>query len=176
MKRLQGAILLALLAALSVAKARSGVLPEMLWICHVSAAILAIGLLLDLPALSAVGFLYHIAVAIPTYSLHLLNGGDTTWASFLLHLLAPTFGWLAWRHAQLPRATPWLAQLAFIAAVVVAHYATPPAMNVNLAFHPWEPLAFLGIWLGFAFNVLVMQAQLLTAWWLLNRRRGLHPI
>lgn len=170
MRRASGWLLLGLLLILAALKAQTGVLAEMLWVCHVTSALLALGLILELQRLSAVGFLFHLAVALPAYALDLASGGDTTWVSFLLHLLSPAFGWMAWRGARLPAATPWLALACYVVLAVICRAFTPAQMNINLAFGPWAPLAFMGIWPSRIGNLLLMLAQLATVQWLRNRR------
>jgi hypothetical protein len=169
LKRAGGLILLALLLLLTAQKAQAGIAADMFWVCHVTSAMLAIGLLADLPLLIATGFLYHLAVAIPTYLLHLATGGDSSVVSFMLHLLAPVFGWLACRGQALPAATPWLALGTYLGLMVVSRFVTPESMNVNLAFHPWGAFAALGVWPVRALNVVLMLAQLQVVFFLWNR-------
>jgi hypothetical protein len=170
-KRLAGAVLLALLLALGWAKAQAGLLPEMLWMCHVASGALALGLLFDWAGCSAVGFLIHLAVGVPAYLLHLARGGDTTWVSFLLHLLSPLFGWLAWRGRALPRMTALLGLACYAALVALCLLVTPEALNVNLSFKPWAPVATASAWVSRAGNALLMLVLLVGVQWLLNRRR-----
>jgi hypothetical protein len=170
-KRLAGAVLLALLLALGWGKAQAGLLPEMLWMCHVASGALALGLLFDWAACSALGFLIHLAVGVPAYSLYLVRGGDITAVSFLLHLLSPLFGWLAWRGRALPRMTALLGLACYAALVVLCLFVTPEALNVNLSFRPWAPMAAAGVWVSRVGNALMMLVLLAGVQWLLNRRR-----
>jgi hypothetical protein len=169
LKRAGGALLLALLLLLTVQKAQAGMAPEMLWVCHVTSAMLAIGLIFDTKILVSTGFLYHVSVAIPTYVLHLATGGDSSLVSFMLHTLTPVFGWLACRKQQLPAAAPWLALAIYLGLMVVCRFVTPESMNVNLAFHPWGPLATLGVWPVRVLNVFLMFAPLYFARKLWNK-------
>jgi hypothetical protein len=169
LKRACGLVLLALLALLTVQKVQGGVGAEMLWVCHVTAAMLALGLLFELPLLVAAGFLFHIAVAVPTYALHLATGGDSSAVSFALHVAAPVLGWIAWRGRPLPAAAPWLALGTYLGLMMVCRFATPGGMNINLAYHPWGPFAALGVWPGRLLNVALMLAQLGAARMLWNR-------
>jgi hypothetical protein len=171
MKRGLGVMLLALLAALAWDKAQAGLLPEMLWMCHVAACMLAVGLVFDWAALSAVGFLYQLAVGVPAYLLHLASGGDTTWVSFVLHLSSPVCGWLALRGRVLPRPTAVLAMASFGVVAVSCLLFTPEALNINLAFRPWAPLSTLGVWPSRVGNAGLMLAQLVAVQWLFNRRK-----
>jgi hypothetical protein len=172
LKRAGGAVLLVLLLLLATQKVQAGVGLEMLWACHVASAMLALGLLFDLPVLIATGFLFHVAVGIPAYLLHLATGGDISAVSFLLHLLSPLFGWLAWRRQALPAVVPWLVLGTFLGLMAACRFATPESLNVNLAFHPLGPLAALGMWLGSGLNIALMAAQLGAARMLWNRSIG----
>ena len=169
MKRAGGVVLLSLLVLLTVQKAQAGVAAEMLWVCHITSAMLAVGLLSDTKILIAAGFLYHIAVAIPTYLLHLATGGDSSLVSFMLHMLTPLFGWFACRKQQLPPAAPWLALATYLGLMVVCRFVTPDSLKVKLAFHPWGPLTALGIWPVRVLNVFLMFAPLYLARRVWNR-------
>lgn len=164
-----GVALIAGLLILALQKMGAGLLPEMLWVCHVATAMLAFGLVTGLRLLIATGFLFHIAVAVPAYALHLASGGDTTVMSFALHLAAPVVGWLACRKQPLPAAAPWLALGTYLVLMVVSRFLTPESMNVNVAFHPWGPFAELGVWPVRALNVVLMLGQLQLARYLWNR-------
>ena len=171
MKRTAGAVLLALWLLLAWMKAQAGVLPEMLWVCHVATLVLSLGLLLNWASASAVGFLLSLAVGLPAYALHLARGGDTTGLSFLLHLLSPLFGWLAWRGRALPRNTALLGLACYAALSALCLAVTPEALNVNLSFKPWAPVAAAGVWVSRAGNALLMLVLLVGVQWLLNRRQ-----
>lgn len=175
MKRAFGLILLALLVLLTAQKAQAGMAAEMLWVCHVTSAMLAIGLIFDTPLLIATGFLYHIAVAIPTYLLHLATGGDSSVVSFMLHALTPAFGWIACRKQVLPPAAPWLALATYLGLMLVCRFVTPESMNVNLAFKPWGLFAALGVWPVRVLNLFLMFAPLYAVWLLWNRRLSRTP-
>ncbi len=164
-----GMALALLLMLLTWQKVELGVGAEMLWVCHVTSALLAIGLLTGQRMLIATGVLYHIAVAIPTYLLHLATGGDSSPVSFALHLFTPLFGWLACRKQPLPGATAWLALGTYLGLMAVCRLVTPETLNVNLAFHPWGAFAAIGTWPSRALNVVLMLAQLQVVLWLWNR-------
>ncbi len=170
MRRAAGALLLLLLAALAVSKAQDGVLAEMLWACHVTDGLLGLGLLLGWRRCAAIGFLYQVAIAVPTFVLHLASGGASTWLSIGLHTLTPVIGVLAWRRQRLPSPTPWWTLGVFGVLVVLARAFTPAAMNINLAFGPWAPVAWAGVWVSWGCNMALMAALLLLVQWLWNRR------
>jgi hypothetical protein len=167
--RRDGAALLALLAMLAVQKTQAGLAPELLWICHVTSAMLAMGLLAQAPLLIVTGFLCQVAVAVPAYALHVLSGGETTVVSFILHVLSPVFGWLAWRGKRIPAVTPWLGAAVYIGLLLICRQFTPEALNVNVAFRPWGPLADYGIWSVTAMNLVLLLVQTTTFLLLWNR-------
>ena len=169
MKRLLGALILALYGVLVLQKTQAGLGAELFWLSHVTSLILALGLLARVPLMVATGFLFHLAVALPAYIFYLATGGETSVVSFLLHLLTPLFGWIAWRGARLPLAA-LLSTYATYASVMAATLAlTPPAMNVNAAFAPWVPLPLDGVAMLQVFNALQMLAQTGIAFTVWNR-------
>lgn len=168
-RRLAGALLLAGLVLLAWLKSRSGLLPEMLWICHVSGALMALGLLAGRPLLSAMGFLCHLAVGLPYYLLDLALGGQTHPVSLALHLLTPALGWMAWRGRPLPRPTTWCLLGLHALLVGLSHAFTPEALNINLAFQPSPPGQSLTLWTWQAFRLPVLGLQFAAVQWAWNR-------
>lgn len=171
MKRAGGVCMLLLLAVLAVQKTQDGLAPELLWMCHVTSTMLALGLLANAAPLIVTGFLCQGAIALPAYVLHVAAGGHTSVASFLLHASAPVLGALAWRGKRIPAAIPWVALALYQLLVVLSQDFTPESMNVNLAFRPWDPLSgFLPSgWPVRLLNLALMLAQLQAARWLWNR-------
>jgi hypothetical protein len=166
-----GTVLALLWAGLAWQKYQTAELFEMLWMCHVAAAMLALGLMFNWRRLSAVGFLHALAVGIPIYALHLLAGGATSFLSMCLHVLTPALGAYAWRGRALPRSTAWWGVICFAVVLMLSRVFTPEVLNINVAFRPWAPLAFLGPWLNWVGNMLTMVALLHGGAWLLHRRQ-----
>jgi hypothetical protein len=152
MKRWAGALLFILLIIETTIKANLGILSEMLWACYPATLMLAIGLLFDVALLSATGFLFHVCIGLPSDLLYLNTNGDNNWASFLIHFLSPMFGLWAWRGKQLPFASSIVAACLFISFAVIAYFFTAPELNINQTFKPWEPVAFLGLWVSRILN------------------------
>ncbi|HEX8615586.1 MAG TPA: hypothetical protein VF800_30245 [Telluria sp.] len=171
MKRAGGICLLLLLAILAVQKTQDGLAPELLWMCHVTSTMLALGLVADAAPLIVTGFLCQAAIALPAYVLHVAAGGHTSVASFLLHLSAPLLGAMAWRGKPMPAAVPWAVLAIYQLLITLSQAFTPESMNVNLAFRPWDPLAGLlpSGWPVRVLNLALMLAQLHAARWLWNR-------
>ncbi|MBI4913578.1 MAG: hypothetical protein HY823_12635 [Acidobacteria bacterium] len=150
-RRLRGALGFAVLAAMAVhtyLKWRWGTLPELLWGCNVASFVIILGLFLDRPVLVGTGFLWHMAVGEPGYILGVLQTGQTTWISVLVHSLPTLAALLYLRRSGLPRLCPWLAFLLFVALVPLSHALTPPRLNVNFTHQRLEFLRsrFPGTW------------------------------
>ena len=169
MKRITGAILLALYLFLVFQKTRAGLGAELFWLSHVTSAVLALGLLAELPLLIAAGFLFHLAVALPAYVFYLATGGETSLMSFLLHMLSPLFGAMACRGAPLPARALLLTYSIYVVVIGATLAFTPAAMNVNSAFRHWASLDVPGALPLLAVNAVQMLAQTGAAFLLWNR-------
>lgn len=144
------AVLVALLAAHAMTKARTGLLPEMLWACHVASLLTAIGLVARVPRLLAIGLLFHLGIGIPALALEVLATGETTVSSVALHALTPLAAFLALE--ELPR-TAILDTWIFHLAMQPVGWLLPAALNVNLAHRPWAFLPWeTGPWIHRVLN------------------------
>jgi len=170
MKRAGGALLLLLWSVLAVQKAQAGLAPELFWLCHVTSAMLGIGLLFSAELLTATALLCQLSIAVPAYALHLATNGDTSPVSFLLHVLAPLFGVLAWRGKAFPLAAPWCGGALYLGLMAASYLATPESLNVNLAFRPWGPVAWVGVWPVRVLNLSLVLGLLHAARLVWNRR------
>ncbi len=169
---LGGAILVSL-GLHAVSKGRA-LLPEMLWACYVASAILAAGILLRRPRLAAIGWLFEVALGLPSYLLDVAATGTTTPTSFLAHLAPASAGFLELRSSGLPRGIVLPAWLLYPVMIAVSRWATDPALNVNLAHAPWAPSAwaFPRLWMYWSFNAATALALLLGVDFLLRRWLG----
>jgi len=153
-KFLWAALVLGVLALHAAQKLEYGLLGEMLWACHVASFLIGVGLLTRRTWLIAVGTLFHLAVGAPAYLLDVMVLRTTTFTSFLVHAVPPVAGLLALRNeAPWPRWTPIAAGSLYVALIPISRWLTEPALNVNLAFTPWPPLAIWNwspwiTWLG----------------------------
>src|SRR4051812_37521163 len=77
MRFLMGGAVLISLALHAITKGLM-LLPEMLWACHVASFLIAIGILFQIPKLTTVGFLFHVALGLPGYLMDLITTGNTT--------------------------------------------------------------------------------------------------
>lgn len=169
MKRITGVILLSLYLLLVFQKTQAGLLAELLWLSHVTSAVLAVGLLFEVPLMIAAGFLFHLAVALPAYVFYLATGGETSLMSFLLHVLSPLFGAMACRGAQLPARALLLTYTIYAVVIGSTLAFTPAAMNVNSAFQHWASLNVPGTIPLLAVNAVQMLVQTGAAFLLWNR-------
>jgi hypothetical protein len=151
---LWAALVLAVLALHAAQKLEHGLLGEMLWTCHVASFLIGVGLLTRRTWLVAVGTLFHLAVGAPAYLLDVIVLRTTTFTSVLVHAVPPLAGLLSLRNAApWPRWTPIAAGSLYIALIPISRWLTEPALNVNLAFTAWPPLAIWSrspwlTWLG----------------------------
>ena len=142
---------LALLAALVLHAATKGQerLPELLCLCHVASALLAVGLLASVRWLVALGFLIHVGMGMPAFLVDVVFGQERpSPTSWLVHLLPLVAGGVAVWRTGLPHRT-WLAAWGTVLVMlVVSILATPPALNINLVHEAWGPTKDVlpGVW------------------------------
>lgn len=163
--RLLAVLVLIAMAIHTYYKWKWGTLPELLWGCNVASFIIILGLWFELPIAVGTGFLWHIAVGEPGYVFGVLQTGQTTWISVLVHSLPTVAALLFLRRSGLPRACPYLALLLFVVLVPISHHLTPPRFNVNMTHQRLWILQkhFPGRWdYRFAFST-IMLAILLVA-------------
>lgn len=126
-------LLLAIMAVHSYLKWTWGTLPELLWGCNVASFAIILGLWTQSPKVTGMAFLWHLGVGEPGWLYGVIQTGQTHWVSVLVHTLPTLGGFLYLRKTGLPRSSPWLAFLLFVALVPISHYLTPARLNVNLA-------------------------------------------
>ena len=87
-----------------------------------------------------------------------------------VHLVTPIAGIVHIRQAGLQRTAKWLALALYLGLLVISRWLTPPALNINLAFGPYEalPLA-MPVWASYLFNILLGFALLVAAERLVER-------
>jgi hypothetical protein len=124
---------LLVMAAHTYVKWRLGTLPELLWGCNVASFALVVGLWIGNAPMVGMAFLWHLCVGDPAYVAGALQQGSWGWSSILAHSLPPLAGLAYLLQEGLPRSSPYLALLLFVALVPVSHYLTPAALNINLA-------------------------------------------
>lgn len=158
-------LLLAIMAVHTYLKWTWGTLPELLWGCNVASFAIILGLWFRSPAVTGMAFLWHLGVGEPGWLVEVIRTGHTHWVSVLVHTLPALGAFLVLRRTGLPRSSPWLAFLMFVALVPLSHYLTPASLNVNLAHQRLEILQrhFPGIW-GYRLVFSALMLGILLLW------------
>lgn len=138
---------------------------ELLWLCHVATALMALGLLAGMHRLVAAGFLLHVGFGTIGWLLDLLTTLETTATSVVLHLLPLVIGPIEVRRNGWPQGVVLPAWLFFTGCVLLSRWLTEPSLNVNVSHAAFGPLAGLtgGIWAALALNAALALVGFLIA-------------
>ena len=118
--------------------------PEnVLWICHLGALGVGVGLLLRQANIVAVGTLW-LLVGLPLWLTDLRSGGEFIPTSLLTHVGGLVAGLVGLRQLGLPRGLWWKAVAASVPVLIVSRLLTPPSANINLSHrvHPGSESLF----------------------------------
>jgi hypothetical protein len=146
-----------------------------LWVCHLGALLVGIGVLTRQSSLNAIGTLWLI-VGLPFWLYDLASGGEFVPTSVLTHVGGPVVGLIGARRLGVPTGLWWKVLVVLVPVCVASRLLTPPSSNVNLAHHvhpgfesvfPSYVLYGIALWTLFSVAALAFQA---TA-----RRRGWKP-
>lgn len=165
-----GTLALVVLSAMTLhtwLKFRWGTMPELLWGCNVASFVIILGLGFRMPRLVGAGFLWHLCVGEPGYIYGVIQTGHTHWVSVLVHSLPTLAAFLSLRRSGLPRSSPYLAFLMFVALVPISHYLTPANLNINMAHQRLWILQqhFRGNWdYRIVFSAIMLTILLLGDW------------
>lgn len=164
------AILLALFLH-TLYKIHLGILPEMLWACHIASLGIAVSVFLRVPWLAGIGLLFHLAMGIPAYLIDAVATWTTSITSVLVHLLPAFVAWKVIAQSAYPTHNLRNTVIFVLASQVLSYLTTPPALNINLVFAPWGPLVsvFPNVWLYRLFNYGLACLFLLPVHFLLKR-------
>ena len=113
---------------------------EVLWMCHLGAALVGVGLLFSSATANGIGTLF-LCIGTPLWVMYLAGGGELYPTSTFPHLGGLAIGLYGVRRLGLPSGTWWKAVAVLIALILVCRLGTPPHANVNVAFavYPgWE--------------------------------------
>jgi len=106
---------------------------EMLWACHLGAAVVGLGLLSNSSTINGIGVLF-LLMGTPLWLLDLANGGVFYPTSCFTHIGGLAIGLYGVRRMGIPPSTWWKAVVALVALILVSRLVTPPRANVNVAF------------------------------------------
>lgn len=116
---------------------QNGQLAGGLWACHLASFLAGAGILLLRPALVAIGVLW-LLVGTPLWFVYLLNGGTFRPESMLTHLGGLAVGFYGLRALGMSQRVWWKAIGGLLILLAVSRCVTPPALNVNLAYHVYQ--------------------------------------
>jgi hypothetical protein len=115
--------------------------PEnLLWVCHLGALAVGVGLIAGWPTWNAVGA-FWLVLGVPLWIYDLSRGGEFIATSTLTHGGGLAVGAFGLRRIGLPRGAWWKATAALAGANLLCRAVTPPGENVNLAhavYRGWE--------------------------------------
>jgi hypothetical protein len=106
---------------------------DLLWACHIGAAIVGVGLLTLSPVVNGIGVLL-LCMGTPLWLMDLAGGGEFFPTSVFTHLGGLAIGLYGVRRLGMPRGVWWKTTVALIALIFVCRLATPERANVNVAF------------------------------------------
>lgn len=151
-----GLLALAFFAVHCAYHVRGGRAEDVLWVCHVAAAVIGIGLLAGWATGVAVGVTW-LAVGVPLWLLDLAAGGEFTPTSVLTHVGGLVIGLIGLWQLGMPAQVWWKALLALAALQQLCRWVTPEKANVNVAFtvYPWLEAYFSSYWRYWAVMLLV---------------------
>jgi len=169
--RILALLVLAAMALHTWLKYRWGTVPELLWGCNVASFVIILGLWFRVPRLVGMGLLWHLCVGEPGYLYGVLQTGHTHWVSVVVHSLPTIAAFLSLHRTGLPRSSPYLAFLMFVALVPISHHLTPPNLNVNMTHQRLWILQkhFPGNWDYRLVFSAIMLSILLMGDWLFSR-------
>jgi hypothetical protein len=106
---------------------------DLLWVCHLAAAIVGAGLISRSASVIGMGTLI-LCMGTPLWVLDLAQGSEFMPTSLGTHGLGLVLGlWGVWKLGMSAGAW-WKAALAIVSSIIVSRLLTPAPSNVNLAF------------------------------------------
>lgn len=113
---------------------------DLLWVCHIGAVFIGLGLLASSTVWSGVGTLF-LCLGFPQWILYLALGGEFMPTSIFTHVIALCIGIYSVRLFGIPRAVWLKATVVIVILIVISRIVTPSEANVNVAFaiqEGWE--------------------------------------
>jgi hypothetical protein len=151
-----GVLALAFYAVHCAWHVRQGHAEDVLWSCHVAAALVGVGLLGGWTTCAAVGVTW-LAVGVPLWLIDVASGGEFNPTSVLTHVGGLVVGLIGLWRLGMPAGVWWKALLALAALQQLCRWVTPADANVNVAFsvYPWMKAYFSSYWLYWAAMLLL---------------------
>jgi hypothetical protein len=142
-----GLLALAFYAVHGAVHVRAGHPENLLWACHVAAAVIGVGLLLGWATWVAVGVTW-LVVGVPLWLIDVATGGEFTPTTVLTHVGGLAVGMVGLWQLRMPGGAWWKALLALAALQQLCRWVTPREANVNVAFsvYPWMEAYFSSYW------------------------------
>jgi len=106
---------------------------DLLWVCHLGAAIIGIGLITSSMAISGIGTQF-LCLGTPQWILYLAMGGEFMPTSIFTHVIALGIGLYSVRIFGMPKGVWWKTVLTLVALIILSRLTTPAASNINVAF------------------------------------------
>jgi hypothetical protein len=153
---------------------------ELLWMCHLGAAIVGVGLLRSSPTLNGIGTLF-LCVGTPLWVMYLAGGGEFYPTSCLPHIGGLAIGLYGVRRLGLCAGVWWQAVLSLIALILICRLVTPPEANINVAFAVYpglektfpSHLVYLATMMALAAAYFLICENALRRWIVLETAEGL---
>ena len=130
-----------------------------LWACHLASLLAGTGILLRRPSLIGIGVLW-LCVGIPLWAAYLAIGEPFRPTSALTHFGGLAVGLYGVRAFGMPRGLWWKAILGLWVLFAISRWG-PPELNVNLAFHVYQPREYFRGFHAVALFVFSLGATLL---------------
>jgi hypothetical protein len=106
---------------------------EALWMCHLGAALVGVGLLCSSATTNGIGTVF-LCIGTPLWLMYLAGGGAFYPTSTFPHLGGLAIGLYGVRRLGLPAGTWWKAVAALITLILMCRLVTPAHANINVAF------------------------------------------
>jgi len=142
-----------------------------LWICHLGALLVGIGLLTRNGTLNAIGTLW-LLVGLPLWIYDLVKAGGWSIPTVLTHVFGPIIGLLGVRMLGMPTGLWWKSLAGLAPVFALSRWLTPPWANINLShgLYPGSEAVFpnyavyiatlAGLYTGAAFLLQVLARRL----------------
>lgn len=115
----------------------------LLWMCHVSSLLIAIGIATDRRYPVAVGLIGHLALGWWGFAADAILTGVLAPTSVIVHVLPPAGAIVYLRKSGWPKHTAAWGCFAMMLLIPFSGWVAPPERNINLGHGPYEPLAAL---------------------------------